>query len=432
MKKVVFTIVAKNYTGLACLLGQSVLANSPETDFYIVIADEIGDDFKLPDDRYKCVVAKNVLNITEDKWHEMAFKYTITEFCTSIKPFCFSFFFGQNDVEKVIYFDPDILVFSSLEIIWNTLNNKFAVITPHVLTLQNEFTGPARELDIMLNGIYNLGFIAFKNNEPVKKVVDWWQKRLEQFSYVDKHDGVYTDQKWINFLPVFLPAGELEISHNLGYNVAPWNFFEREITKQDDDFYVINRINAAEKNKLVFVHYSGFDYKNLSNNAKNKNIPALEIYTDIELIMQEYVSYITKSNISDYLALTYTYNFFSNGQTILFFYRRLYRRIKEDGENVVNPFIAEGQNTFYALLKKAHLIVNIDDFNPDKLSDKNMPGFEGKLYKLNIFHKTLMRLLGAKNYFMYTKFMQRYYRPENQVFFIMQEYMRNNYNVKYS
>lgn len=432
MKKVVFTIVAKNYTGLACLLGQSVLANSPETDFYIVIADEIGDDFEMPAGQYKCLVAKDVLNIAQDKWYEMAFKYTLTEFCTSIKPFCFNFFFSQTGAEKAIYFDPDILVFSSLDTIWNTLNCKTAIITPHTLTLENEYSGPGREMDVMMNGIYNLGFIALKNNAVANKIINWWQKRLEQYSYADKQDGLYTDQKWINYLPVYLNTQELEISHHLGYNVAPWNFYEREIKKKDNEFYVNNRIYPAEERKLVFVHYSGFDYKNLNKNTYNNNIPTLEIYKDTEQLMQQYVNCITKSNISRYFKFTYTYNYFSNGQAILFFYRRLYRRIKEDGKSITNPFISEKQNTLYSLLKKAGLIVKIGDLNPDKVSDKSIPDFEGKLYKINIFHKMLLKILGAKKYFIYAKFMQRYYRPENQIFFIMQEYIRDNYNIKYS
>jgi hypothetical protein len=63
--------------------------------------------------------------------------------------------------------------------------------------------------------------------------------KLSGGSMFSKYDGEYfTDQKWMDFLPFLL-----SISLDLGLNVAPWNFYEREIVNKDNRFFVKNRIN---------------------------------------------------------------------------------------------------------------------------------------------------------------------------------------------
>ena len=109
-KKCAFTIVAKNYIGLGQILGKSIYQYDKDVDFYIVVADEIT--------RTKCevppnvIVAKDSLEIDPEKWVNMSFKYDLTEFCTSIKPFSFRYFFNKG-YDSAIYFDPDIFVFGS-------------------------------------------------------------------------------------------------------------------------------------------------------------------------------------------------------------------------------------------------------------------------------------------------------------------------------
>ena len=89
----IFTIVAKNYIGLAQVLERSVVANST-SDFYIIVADEFdkgqAERYDLPGN---ILIAKNKLGIDNDLWEEMAFKYSLVEFCTAIKPACFQYFF---------------------------------------------------------------------------------------------------------------------------------------------------------------------------------------------------------------------------------------------------------------------------------------------------------------------------------------------------
>ena len=101
MRECAFTIVAKNYIGLAKILGQSLHQHNPETDFRIYVVDEFAErPAMLPSE---VIIARDVLNgLSEEQWTDMAFKYDLTEFCTAIKPFCFEHIFADG-YEKAHY-----------------------------------------------------------------------------------------------------------------------------------------------------------------------------------------------------------------------------------------------------------------------------------------------------------------------------------------
>src|SRR5574344_1382467 len=110
-KNCIFTIVATNYVGLAQSLEKSIKRYNDNVDFYIVVADEPTTEIKNKLHK-NVLIAKEFLDYTTDKWYEMAFKYNLTEFCTSIKPPSISYFFSVG-YDKVAYFEPDILCFNN-------------------------------------------------------------------------------------------------------------------------------------------------------------------------------------------------------------------------------------------------------------------------------------------------------------------------------
>ena len=138
MRNIAFTICAKNYIGLAQVLEKSIKNNNPEIEFYIFVADEFEEEQLLPNN---VLIAREVLDISDDEWNQMTFKYDLTEFCTSIKPTCFKYVFEECKPDKCIYFDPDIFVFSSLDNIYEQLNNYSIILTPHITTLEINYSG---------------------------------------------------------------------------------------------------------------------------------------------------------------------------------------------------------------------------------------------------------------------------------------------------
>ena len=230
-RRCAFTIVAKNYIGLGQILGKSISVYDNDIDFYIIVVDEFSSqEIRVPSN---VLLAKDCLGISPSKWVNMTFKYDLTEFCTSVKPFSFRYFFCAG-YESVIYFDPDIFVYSSLNTIFDELGNRSVMLVPHIADIHVNYDGELPEWAIMSNGIYNLGFCAMNNTLSSKLLVDWWCKRLEDSCFSDRAKGFFTDQKWMDWIPGFL-GDDCKISQNLGFNMAPWNYFERKIEEIDGE-----------------------------------------------------------------------------------------------------------------------------------------------------------------------------------------------------
>ena len=233
MEKCVFTIVAKNYIGLAQILMNSVSQYNNDVETCIIVADEY-DKSK----ENSVIVAKNFVEIESALWEEMSLKYDLTEFCTAIKPFCFEKLF--ESYSKVIYLDPDILLYDSLQQVWTWLEEKSIALTPHVARAHVKYNGELPENQLLGTGVFNLGFCAMRKDGVSKTIVEWWKERLKDQCFSDVYNYLYTDQHWMDLIPAYFP-NDLYVVTELGYNVAPWNFFEREIVDKDVKYFVGER-----------------------------------------------------------------------------------------------------------------------------------------------------------------------------------------------
>lgn len=426
-KTCAFTICAKNYLGLALTLRQSFLVNNTESDFFIFIADEFDKPIKLDSNIF---ISKDVLSISSEIWTNMSFKYEITEFCTSIKPFCFDYLFRTKKYNKVIYLDPDTFVFNSFDYVFDNLDTNLFITTPHILsplTADIEYLSETGDTGFLRVGINNFGFVGVRKSEKSLHIIDWWKYKLENHCFDEKLSGTFTDQKWMEFLPSFLEQGEYLCSKNRGLNLAPWNFFERKIIKDNDVFYVENRISPKDtsRDKLIFAHFAGYNYKQLfkgnsNDRIRNKN---LKTYEDISLILIDYISELNKFSdaFKKYICYDYSYNRFSNGQRIDIPQRRIYNSLFTDYNFSDNPFL-DTKQSFYQLLKKNNLVDLSKETKVDKMSPNSLKGFNQKLSLLYKVLRIFKAAIGYRNYILFFRLMRHLCKYENQVFLLGKKY----------
>jgi len=431
----IFTICAKNYIGLAQALEMSVKKYNNDWDFYIIVADEL-DPEKMPPVADNVLVARDILKIDAKLWTNMAFKYNLTEFCTCIKPFCIEYFFREKDYETCCYMDPDTYLFSDFTYIKDKLS-KFLVLTaPHITIPDYPYTGDLPDRSFLFNGISNLGFGGFRNHPKTINLLRWWEDRLTYLCFGEMLWAVCTDQKWTDFFPAFLNYDEICFSNNLGLNVAPWNYFERQIVKEGDIYYVVSRTGASDrKDRLVFCHFAGYNYKDIAstgrvNNQNRMRINNLKEYPDMNPLIDEYVEYIYlhRDMFNKYLDLPYSYAAFDNGVRIDKLYRRLYNGAVTNFEYKGNPFSTQGNDSFYALLKKRHLMpVHQLQGKLDDVSQMN-EGYERKLKYLYIMLRVFYKLIGYKNYVLFLQFIRRLSLYDNNTYLLGKEF--ENYKLK--
>lgn len=415
MKECAFTIVAKNYIGLGKILCNSLQEHNQEIDFRIFVADEITEDFEeIPQE---VLVAKTVLEgISPEQWVDMTFKYDLTEFCTSIKPFCFEYIFSMG-YDKAYYFDPDIYIFSSIAEISKALENHSVALTPQIVGIHEHYTGEHPEWAMNVNGIFNLGFCGIRKDEWGLRIIKWWKERLRDQAFTDRSVGQFTDQKWMDWLPAFL-GERLCVMQSLGMNLAPWNYFERKIYVDDNKgaIYVMFRTDDVQqrKDRLVFVHFAGYDYAKLRQGiVSRKRIEDLKEYEDMESVNNAYRDAIVAnaSLFDKFIGKTYSYADYDNGTHIASFHRRLYHGLQP---SPANPF-GTGKGSFYEQLHKKGMIISE---KIDGISRKNIGGLESKKKVLSYLYQGIFRIVGYKRYVMFLKSLYFYCRPEMHTFII--------------
>lgn len=410
MEKVVFSIVAKNYIPMANVLGDSLRKVHPDIAFFIVVADADENTLAQAPQHYPFIPATA---LCIDRLQEMAFKYNVTEFCTALKPFAFAYFFQQG-AQRAIYFDPDIYVFSALDAIFDRLRTSSLVVTPHLCTMEMSYTGLVPEGMLMHVGIFNFGFCAIANTINGRRVVEWWQRRLVDQCYADKIDGLHTDQKWMDFLPSLID--DLHIERGLGYNMAIWNWHEREIEERQGAFWVFNRIDGTGLMPLAFFHFSNFNFS-LAADVEQFRPKYSQPFADLYPVSAYYANQLAKEAMGQYRA-SYSYASFQDGTPISPFHRRLFRRLIESDYRFDEPFSAQGTGSFYALLKQNNLLSKPTQQVAGKLNEETFKDFDQKLLYLQKIARLIKQLIGIDRYVLLCKFAQRFVRPENQTFLI--------------
>ncbi|MCF2517940.1 glycosyl transferase [Dyadobacter sp. CY351] len=247
---IAFTICSINYLAQARTLGDSLKSTNPDVLFFIGLVDSLkGVVFEKGYNTDFPMIEIDKIEIRD--FQEMADRYNITELNTAVKPFYFTYFFKHYpEAHNVIYFDPDIIVFQPLTELLSSLSAHKAVLTPHINTpIEDQLT--PNELHHLNTGVYNLGFVAFSRSPEITAFINWWEEKLRYECLIDLCNGLFVDQNWMNFLPIFVPDTHLE--RNPGYNAAYWNLHERVFLESDGTFFV------NETNPLIFFHYSGYD-----------------------------------------------------------------------------------------------------------------------------------------------------------------------------
>lgn len=414
--KCVFTIVAKNYIGLARVLESSLKAQDPDVDFFIIVSDERdGYDFELPSNAF---FAKETLSYSSEDWTDLSFKYDLTAFCTAIKPACFEYLFARG-YEKAVYLDPDIYVFSSMSGLFSDLDDHAILLTPHVNKVHQNFSGERPEERGLWEGTYNLGFCALRKCAASLEMVAWWKDRLKSHCFAAVNGSDFYDQKWMILVPGFFDADTVRILRNPGANMAPWNFFERELTKKQDKWYVSWRGESGGMlYPLVFIHFAGYDYKAMCEGTVHRTRLDLNEYPDIEGALDEYRNAIMKGKeqFLNYIDLPYSYNAYENGKPIERFHRLLYVGLLRDGKVINNPF-SSATDSFLSALEKRHLVQR-GPVNVEKYSDKTFPGYDKNKQRMNMLFKWALRMLGYKRYNLLVRGLYNYSKPENHSFLL--------------
>ena len=248
MRKIIFTLCSNNYLSHAKTLGDSILRLTPDCHFVIGLVDKVDSSIDYtPFSAFEIIPYDS---IGFSFFSEMLTAYNVIEFNTSVKPYYFDYLFRTHGKDsRILYIDPDIEAYRSLDDLFSMLTENGILLTPNLVNVPN-LLAPG-ELASLRHGMYNLGFIGIAFTEESQRFLKWWQERLRHHCLIDKCRGIFVDQKWVDLAPLFFK--NIKLIEHPGYNMAWWNLSERKLIQKEDIYYV----NSLD-NLLYFFHFSGY------------------------------------------------------------------------------------------------------------------------------------------------------------------------------
>ncbi|MDZ5650785.1 hypothetical protein [Nitrospirillum sp. BR 11828] len=247
-----FTSFTYTYLSRARVLAQTLRRVHPDWTLWALIVDELpqgvsADEAHAGFDRV--VFARDLGIPSFDSW---IFRHDLVEACTAVKGPMLAEMLRQG-CDTVVYLDPDIAVFSSLDGVLARLDDGAILLTPHQIDPNDTQSAIAdNELGSLRHGIYNLGFIAVRNGPEGRRFARWWADMLRRSCYDDPAAGLFTDQKWCDLVPAFFDG--VRVERDPGCNVASWNLSRRRVEIGRDGgirvngsplkFYHFTKINA--------------------------------------------------------------------------------------------------------------------------------------------------------------------------------------------
>ncbi len=340
MNTLYFTIVDQDHFYLAILLAKSLREHHPLTRLVVIT----GDDF-TPNEYYENLIVIPCQAIGITNLARQRFRYDAVEYTTSLRPAAFLYLFEAYPVDYIVHLDADIWILGSLDSVLEKHSNANFVLTPHVLSLPENSLGRRRLSQMLVTGVYNLGFLGCRRTTESLKTLEWLDEHLECHCMAEPRLHQYTDQLIFNVLPAL--CSKVEVCRDPGMNVAVWNLHERDLSKKEGIWY-------ARGNRLRFLHYSAVKKQSRGIEAYLAPMPArkgnpffpqhrvtfggydgFELGAEAEQLLQELD--LELQNIPRHEAPS-KYSRFSTNDPILLTTRRIYHYDQELQDACPEPF----------------------------------------------------------------------------------------------
>jgi hypothetical protein len=249
------TIVTSDYLPYAYALNQSILNQNEKSKLQILIADS-GSVLNKPKTNFDNITFFDPITIQKSEVAKIIYdKYryqSMDTFRWCNKPVFINFLLSQN-YDKVICVDSDIFFYGDYNFIFEDLDKYSVILSPHWRN-SNPMQNPSEFGKIFTEGIYNAGFIAV--SQGGQSAMDWWANACAYKCIKDSSQGLYDDQKYLDFLgSKFADIGVL--SHQ-GCNIAEWNRQECRRVKDDHGHLLING-----RWEIIFIHFTSHTIKGI-------------------------------------------------------------------------------------------------------------------------------------------------------------------------
>jgi hypothetical protein len=321
----VYTSITKNYLPKARVLSRSLKRHNPGWRLCVILCDTPPENFDLRREPFDDLLTLAELGVPN--WKSWAFGHNVVELCTAVKGVAAQRLAGRGGEDRLIYLDPDIMVFSSLEPLAELLERHQILLTPHLLEPETDAGAVIdNEICTLRHGVYNLGFVGVRTIGEGRRFIDWWAARLAAHCVADPANGLFTDQRWVDLAPGFFDG--VHVLRDKGCNVATWNLHHRVLAKNAAG------VLEAGGETLRFYHFTGFD----SGDGRGVLLKYAADQIEAHLLWDGYAKELRANGHGEAALNHFAYGCFDNGVPIDAALRRAYRMRRDLQEAFPDPF----------------------------------------------------------------------------------------------
>lgn len=292
--KLAFTICSVSHLGQAKTMVDSFKEHNPDYQVKIGIADKIAG--RIDESQFTDYELFEISELGISGFDDLIEKFSVFELCCVIRPHLCKYLLEANpEVEKLLFVDSDIYFFNAVTQVDDALEKHDILLTPHTFTPFPDDGLYPKEVSFNNAGLYNTGFFAVKRSTSTDNFLNWWQERLSEYGFVNFMDGMFVDQLWANFVPLFFE--NVLVSKNLGLNVGYWNLHERSIRLHQESLIV------NEEFPLVFFHFSGYDIKGRDKISAHTDRYDLQNRPELQPLFDLYYDKMVANHFEKYRSL---------------------------------------------------------------------------------------------------------------------------------
>ena len=278
-----------------------------------------------------------------------SFKYSILELDTAIKPWFLLHLRRTYGLDRICYFDPDILVTGDLTEIYQRLGADDVLLTPHITAPVEDSRIPS-SVTSCSPGSTTWASSASRSmsgrcSSSTGGTGGWPRSACTRSSAACS---------WISagWTSRRLLAGP-RCCRDAGCNVAYWNLMHRTLIRRDGGWWVDATAGgiAGEPVPLRFFHFSGFSLDRPEQISKYQNRFVLDDRPDLQPLFRDYCERLIAAGHRELSRLPYRFGVFDNGTPVPPLARVALRAADPEGRRWPDPFATTGADPFLDWLR---------------------------------------------------------------------------------
>ncbi len=328
----VCTIVSKGYLAFARVLAHSLRRHHPELPLYVLVVDRTDDGFHAAGEPFE-VLWLDDMAVPDLRRHR--FRHSLQEVLVMAKPLLLSDLLDRG-FGHALFLDADMLVLDRLDPLLEAMRAGSRALTPHLLEPPSGPDRVERELNILLSGVYNGGVVGVSDTGPGRAFLDDWGKRLATHCRCAVDQGMYYDQRWLDFAPSHHES--LAVVRDPTVNVGHWALPERRLRMQGETLLVDDR-------PCRLFHFSGFEPWHPERVSRWSDRLRMSDLGPGAAIFKRYAALLRDAGVERTRRFPYSFGRFDGGVEIPDVGRLVYRGLGDGIDRFGDPF-ASGKGSF--------------------------------------------------------------------------------------